>query len=544
MNAAQQQIDRIEQLYEMSLDGEMAAQDAIDEISQIAEHHNRLARGAHFTPSDVAQRLADDAIGTYILGKIGDDGVTQAVSDRVDLIERFAQLIAHDPRRVDVAKLHLPQMRVMDPSCGAGVFLLAAWNTLLRLEQIVNQHAAKPCTVKPSQLYGFDVDPVASYGCDCILSLSCQRAHQGSNASAMISTVDTSLRLGMTVDVVIGNPPFKRIKSADAPDHALTKDSGNLASVILENALATIAEGGQLAMVMPISIASAHSFASTRQLLDRSCTHVCVSHFDAVPQALFADAVQRISLLHASVGDGPCTWYSSRYHRWLKAERAGLLDRVRYVHVPRYDPARSLVKVANDAEMQLMIKLNDFPPAQRFWDPSQTNNTLFYKRRWSYHLLLCDRIPPITRSDGSAMPSELKRIGVAADLDAYALLALYSSTLFAWYFTALSDCRNLNKRELESFPVPQLDERSKHELAAAGHELMHLLWQSAHERICTYKDGSTITNTYFRQGQTMPAVDRIDELVGDIYGLDADQKRAIHDFDRRFRAPHETKNVG
>ena len=51
-------------------------------------------------------------------------------------------------------------------------------------------------------------------------------------------------------------------------------------------------------------------------------------------------------------------------------------------------------------------------------------------------------------------PSEFKTLYFSSPEEARAALAAFNSSLFYWFLTLLSDCRHLNKREVDVFPVP------------------------------------------------------------------------------------------
>jgi hypothetical protein len=79
--------------------------------------------------------------------------------------------------------------------------------------------------------------------------------------------------------------------------------------------------------------------------------------------------------------------------------------------------------------------------------------------------------------DGSLrVTSELKEIFFKTNQDKLTANATYLSLLFFWYYISYSDCRNLNKREVSSFPF-SLDETKldlKKKLAKEGENVLEL----------------------------------------------------------------------
>jgi hypothetical protein len=99
-----------------------------------------------------------------------------------------------------------------------------------------------------------------------------------------------------------------------------------------------------------------------------------------------------------------------------------------------------------------------------------------------------------------------------------------------------TDNRNVNRRDLAAFPLPELAPELATTLAQLGGELMESLHACAEVRRCTYRSVGTIFNTYFRQGATRPVLDRIDRELAAAYGMSGDELEFVLGFERRFRA--------
>jgi hypothetical protein len=225
-------------------------------------------------------------------------------------------------------------------------------------------------------------------------------------------------------------------------------------------------------------------------------------------------------------------------------ERAWLLDVLRFVPAPRERIGAapgSLAKVGTPLEADLLARLFRHPPLERLLARGpQGNARLWYKRRWSYFLFFVDRVPELYDADGELrLPSELKALDVGPQVEPHALLAVLASSLFHWYFTVFSDNRNVNRREVAAFPVPDLGAGVAAELAALARELMDATWSASALRECTYGGTHTITNRYFSQGATKPVVDRIDEVLAGAYGLSRAQLEHLWWHAEQARGGHQ-----
>lgn len=496
----------------------------------------RRAAGSYFTGSDVARHLARRAIGAALLDAAGAPAaeVELLLAEGADPVDRALGLVRSDDHARTAIAARTRELEVLDPSCGAGVFLAEAWRVLVAVADALDlPPAGRP---RPSQLLGVDIDPDAAAACSVVLE-------QLTGAAGARISVGDAQRAGVVppADVVLGNPPYVRARAGADQEDLATRSVPNRSAWIVERALAAARPGARTALVLPISTSCTDAFAPARDAWSHRCASVHTSHFDTIPSTLFEGVVQRLSIYEGRVrGAGevaPCAWYTSRYHRWTRDERDGLLARIRQVPAPAQSVGGSIAKVGTELERDLLASLFAHPPAGRWFATAPGSNRIRYKRRWSYFLLFCDFVPPLWDSDGALRePSELKSIDVDPRLDARVLLATYSSTLFWWYFSVFTDNRNVNRRDLAGFPLPDLESAVAVELAALGAELMDALRACAEVRTCTYRSIGTIHNTYYRQAGTRPVLDRIDHVLARAYGLTQAQLEFVLGFERRFRS--------
>jgi hypothetical protein len=464
----------------------------------------------------------------------------------LQLIEQLGEAPA------DTARSQLAELRILDPTCGAGAFLLEA----ARVLHVVGVALGLPNAWWAACLYGIDTSQQAVDACRTSLALL---ALELTGDPIVASTVLTSAHSTIVCadaldpaawpathaagfDAVIGNPPYVRAPGDFAAAAPATAACGNLYAWVVERALDRLAPGGRVGIIVPVSSVCADRFEPWRQLWRDRCAAVHVSSYDTIPSTLFPGTVQRLAIWLGRRRDAtdtaPDQWHVTRYHKWRAAERDRLFDDVRYVPLPPQSVRGSLAKVGTDIERDILDVLFTHAPARDLFDRTGSgHNRFFYKRRWSYFLLFTNFMPDIFNADGSARaPSEFKSVDVTPDLDARVLLALYNSTLFHWYFTVFSDNRNVNQRDLAAFPFDRPTDEVARSLASLADELMQALRASSELRECTYKSIGTIRNTYFRQAATLPVIDRIDQVLARHYGFDERQLAFIQGFDREYRA--------
>jgi len=181
-------------------------------------------------------------------------------------------------------------VRVLDPSCGAGAFLVAAADVLL-----ARGHSAIDIL---DRLYGVDVDPTALAVAEATVRLWAV-SHgvevggddpQGPHLRNTNYLTQPDRGLG-AFDLIVGNPPFlNQLESATArtPEEVRTVKErfgraafgyGDTSALFLLAALDDLVDGGRVVLVQPDSVVSAAGPAAIRaELLERAAL---VSMWDA-----------------------------------------------------------------------------------------------------------------------------------------------------------------------------------------------------------------------------------------------------------------------
>lgn len=230
----------------------------------------RKARGAFFTPPAIAEHLAHWAIGRN------------------------------------------PRARVMDPTCGEGVFLLAAGQQLLNLGAQVAD--------LDNQVVGLDLHSPSLSRAASLLD------HAGLDARLVPGDFfaqtppDELFSTWQLFDAVIGNPPFVRYQhhvgearrlSAQAALRQGVRLSGLASSwaSLLVHASAFLRPEGRLAMVMPAELLSVGYAEPVRRWLRRRFSSVNLVVFERLQ---FEDALENVVLLLAQ-GSGGCDAFNLFY---------------------------------------------------------------------------------------------------------------------------------------------------------------------------------------------------------------------------------------
>lgn len=179
----------------------------------------RRGRGVHYTP--------DTAIVEYIIRPC----VLEPWRARIHSASTLDELL--------ITRAALAELRILDPACGAGAFLYAAYRELLRLDAEIAQKArhhfpseadaklTEMPAIRATQLFGIDIDPfsVELAKITLILAESLARKEPRSvcGLSGNLLCDDALFCSWPSADVILGNPPFQsknKLQRALGPDYA------------------------------------------------------------------------------------------------------------------------------------------------------------------------------------------------------------------------------------------------------------------------------------------------------------------------------------
>ena len=112
-----------------------------------------------------------------------------------------------------------------------------------------------------------------------------------------------------------------------------------------------------------------------------------------------------------------------------------------------------------------------------------------------------------------------------------------NSSLFYWWYVILSDCRHLNLREIEHFPigVDEIDETIKQSLSAVVDDLMLDLKHHAHRKETYYKATGHVVYDEFYPRHSKSIIDKIDRVLAQHYGFTDEELDFIINYDIKYR---------
>jgi hypothetical protein len=115
-----------------------------------------------------------------------------------------------------------------------------------------------------------------------------------------------------------------------------------------------------------------------------------------------------------------------------------------------------------------------------------------------------------------------------------AVICLLSSSLYYWFWIAISDCYHVTKRDVNVLPVPDslIKDTSLRQLA----DLLILdLNKHAKTQIRNRADGSQRNEVNFQVGKSKLIIDQIDRTLAEHYGFAQEELDFIINYDIKYR---------
>lgn len=342
-------------------------------------------------------------------------------------------------------------------------------------------------------------------------------------------------------DVVIGNPPYveyKDVKQSYTVRAFQSESCSDLYAFSTERSVEIIGTQGRLGLIVPISVFGTDGFQPLQRLVLDAINPIWVSSFSNRPSQLFDGAQKRLTILlgRQSVERSGAI-YTARYYRWKREEFESLFrSRITYVAQDsafRVFPA-SLEKLGSTIERKAFEQLVASRERLAAATARTGQSKIYYTRKFGYFLAFLDFVPEVvnSRSGVRVLPSELKELGFDSSESVCAVAGALSSSTFFWFWNVLSDCRNLNRRDLLAFPFDphRVPRDFGKKMSDLGRLYLKKLRSTSSSMI---KSGLTIET--FDYAQCKQIADDIDVLLAWHFGLDDEELDFIVNYDIKYR---------
>ena len=334
-------------------------------------------------------------------------------------------------------------------------------------------------------------------------------------------------------DVIIGNPPYveyKEVKSEYKVIGYQTMICGNLYAMVWELVL-KLTTSGHIGFIVPAASVCTDGYASLRKMLIATGELVISSYGDN-PGNLFKGLPHsRLSIILLNVGVKIRRIFSTKYNKWRPQERDILFENLTFVESTEIETQFSISKLGNNIEKSILGKYHRTPLVLSQQPMVTRHSPVYYTRKLSHFVQILNFIPLIYDQSGNRRnPSELKEIWFADEETANAIMGFLNSSLFSWIITIHSDCRNLNKREIN---MTRFNLTTEHHLTQLATLAVDLMIDIESNSCMLQQRDLTIQATYPRKSKSI--IDKIDRVLAEHYGFTDEELDFIINYDIKYR---------
>lgn len=227
--------------------------------------------------------------------------------------------------------------------------------------------------------------------------------------------------------------------------------------------------------------------------------------------------------------------YSTNYQRWYSESRPTLFSQVNFQNISNYLMKGVIPKIGNPILADIFKKLENFTVLGL----SLSGNHLAYFHNAPQYWIRAMSFAPYfwNERDGGKLSTQIKKLKFSTPEDAQASVAALNSSLFYIWFVILSDCRHLNMREIENFPVSlsQMPKEIKLQLGELTNNLMSDYESNKKRKECRYKTtGEVVYDEYFPR-KSKSIIDKIDTVLAKHYGLTNEELDFVINYDIKYR---------
>ena len=347
-------------------------------------------------------------------------------------------------------------------------------------------------------------------------------------------------------DVIIGNPPYfdlKQVLDYKVRNYA-TLATKNLYPLLMERSIPLANTRGRLGFIVPVSSISTEGYSALQNIVLKLPGHF--SSYDDRPSRLF-DGLEHIQLtihLLENTRTLQPEHFVTECYRWSAVERANLFPTLEYESIETNFLPGCIPKLSNRNEHSILNKIwaDGKSLGTQTFDSSE--HKAHYSRKVHNFLQVLDFIPKVYDGNGKLRPpSELKALTFSKKDEATAAFCVLNSTLFRWFINVFSDCRHVNKREVEGFrcDLQKLLEKHRDLVRDLGAKLSKSLEKTSEFREMKFKHDKLRVQCIIPKF-SKPLLDEIDRVLARHYGFTAEELDFIINYDIKYRLGRENES--
>lgn len=342
-------------------------------------------------------------------------------------------------------------------------------------------------------------------------------------------------------DVIIGNPPYVEI-SKTIKQYSLkgfsTIECGNLYACVYERSLAISSKYSYVGMIVQLPIVCTDRMQSAQELLQMGESWTMT--FDDRPGKLFDDLQHIRATIFISRRNESKNLKSSRYIRWYAETRPTLFKRLIANETLMLDSVASFPKIPNEIGRGVLQKLSNSLCMRQSLVKNGYN--VYYHNAPQY-FTRCTTFKPFfwNQKDGEKLSVSIKSVALADEDGSKIISDVINSGIFYFWFIMLSDCRHLNLREIEQFPIEiqKIEKQLRKRLCMLSDTLMKDYTKNKYRKTTFYKTTGEVRYDEYYPKLSKPIIDEIDRVLAKHYGFTDEELDFIINYDIKYRMGDE-----
>lgn len=337
-------------------------------------------------------------------------------------------------------------------------------------------------------------------------------------------------------DIVIGNPPYveySKVKNDYTIKNYQTEECGNLYALIMERSERILNSKSRFGMIIPSSAVSTDGYISLQNILIKQ-GNVFVSSYSDQRGKLFDIPHPRLCVILYDKEKSNNIFTTQYLKLGIDEYRNSLFQRFQYINSTKVSELGRFPKIGSKIEFDILSKLRGKKKAVIFIQ-NISNYRVYFTRKISWYLQVLSFVPKLYDKNGYLRePSELKEICFDYVSFSKRYFCLLNSTLFYWFVTIGSDCRNLNTRETNNFFV-DLDNTNLIPLEKIADKLTKSLDENSEMREMTFPKVGKLSIQCIFPKKSKYIIDEIDEVLAEHYRFTDEELDFIINYDIKYR---------
>lgn len=338
----------------------------------------------------------------------------------------------------------------------------------------------------------------------------------------------------MKFDIVIGNPPYGvRLEKDIYNFYNCIYDTNNSYALFVELGFKSLKQNGVMSYIVPISFISSDYIHKLHDLLENNCEIIKIISFSDRPIPLFEVCVCTSIFIAKKNLIRNKQIFTTKLHRIDKNNNTDkILNNLEFCDTKKLNLPGRYAKIGNKTEKNIieklfcsLYKLRDFIDEQ--------GKPIYYRTIGGRYFNVITTYPNYTSTEKyiKVIP---KYVNVIA--------CILSTNLFWFYTQVYGDILSLKVNELLWFPIPDLYnlDFTTNEINSLYNNYLKDIENNA--KIKKVSEKSSYKMSKFKEYKirnSKPLIDKMDDLIGVIYSLNACEINYIKNYEMKYRLPEK-----